>query len=199
MQQAEEVLDFWFGPQAGLYHYPTDKAALWFKKSVVTDELIRSRFGALVASAQRAELQAWVDDPRARLALVILLDQFSRNIYRDTPAAFAGDALTTPLVLASLAKGDDRDMTLIERVFFYLPLEHAESLELQDQSVAAYEGLVAASDANFRSYAEGFLDYARRHREVIVRFGRFPHRNAILGRSSSADEQSYLRQPGSGF
>lgn len=199
MQTVEEILDFWFGPLAGPHHYPADKAALWFKKSVATDDLIRSRFGALVASAQQGELQEWADEPRARLALILLLDQFSRNIYRDTPGAFAGDAHSVPLVMAALARGEDRGLALIERVFFYLPLEHAESLDLQNHSVAAFEGLVAAADPQFRPYADGFLDYARRHREVIERFGRFPHRNGILGRPSTAEELSYLAQPGSGF
>lgn len=199
MHDAEAVLNFWFGTLAGPQDYPADKAPLWFKKSAETDALIHDRFGDRVAAAQRGELQAWATTPRTTLALIVLLDQFSRNIYRDTPDAFAGDALTVPLVLAALARGEDRALALIERVFLYLPLEHAESLELQDRSVAAFEGLLAEAEAAFRPHAEAFLDYAKRHREVISRFGRFPHRNLILGRQSTPEELAYLAQPGSGF
>ncbi len=199
MHDAELILTFWFGRLAGPQAYPADKAPLWFKKSQATDDLIRERFGALVARAQRDELRDWASTPRTALALVVLLDQFSRNIYRETPAAFAGDALTVPLVLAALDRDEDRELALIERVFLYLPLEHSESLEHQDRSVAAFERLLAEADADFRPHAEGFLDYAVRHREVIARFGRFPHRNQILGRTSTPAELDYLAQPGSGF
>lgn len=200
--RAAEVLDFWFGAPGSAEHGRT--RALWFGKSDALDAEIRSRFGAAIEDALGGALDSWVDDtpasvtpapadrPRATLALILLLDQFTRNAFRDTPRAFAGDARALSLAQRLVERGDDRRLSLHERWFAYLPFEHAESLPMQDRSVAlftqlAHEGLHEP------------LDWAIKHRDVIVRFGRYPHRNAILGRASTAEEQAFLAQPGSRF
>jgi uncharacterized protein (DUF924 family) len=149
-------------------------------------------FGALIESALRGECDAWSATPRGALAQIVLLDQFTRNVFRDTPRAFAGDARALAVAQALVDSGHDRALSLHERWFVYLPFEHAESLPLQDRSVALFtqlaaNGLVAP------------LAWAVKHRDVIARFGRFPHRNAILGRASSPEEESFLAQPGSRF
>ncbi len=153
---------------------------------------MRERFGAAVEAALEDRLGAeWRAAP---LALLLLLDQFTRNLFRGTARAFAGDARALSIARALVATGADRRFDTIERGFVYLPFEHAEDLAAQDESVRLFTAL-AAEDAR----QADALDYAHRHREVILRFGRFPHRNAALGRASSADEAAYLAQPGSGF
>ncbi|QNM96664.1 DUF924 family protein [Chitinimonas koreensis] len=181
------VLEFWFaGGDA--------PRQAWFVKDPAFDAAIAARFGEQVAAAQAGGLQHWRATPDGLLAYLLLLDQFSRNIYRDTPRAFAGDALALAAAHAALEAGVDRTLPPVRRVFVYLPLEHAESLAEQDRSVALFEALAAEWPAG-----ANYLDYAQRHREVIARFGRFPHRNAVLGREATAEEQVYLAQPGSGF
>lgn len=137
--------------------------------------------------------------PAGRLAWIIVADQFSRNIYRCDPRSFALDEQALAHALEGMAAGHDLALRPLQRVFFYLPLEHSESIELQQQSVMLYEGLLNEVGEKLAQPFTGFLDYARRHLDVIQRFGRFPHRNAILGRESTAAEIEYLQQPGSGF
>ncbi len=188
---ARAILDFWFAPPGTPEHGHT--RALWFTKRDDTDAEIRTRFAALIEAALAGELDAWADaGPRAALARILLLDQFTRNAFRDTPRAFAGDAKALSAATRLVDAGDDRALSLHERWFAYLPFEHAESLAAQDRSVALFRQL--ADDG----LAEP-LDWAIRHRDVIVRFGRYPHRNAILGRASTADEAAFLQQPGSRF
>src|SRR5690606_119569 len=139
---------------------------------------------------------AWLAPPRGRLALVILIDQFSRNLFRGDARAFAHDALARRWVSEGLDAGADRALRAIERVFFYLPLEHSESLADQQRSVALFERLCADVPPALQGTFAGYLDYAVRHRDVIVRFGRFPHRNASLGRATTPEEAEFLRQPG---
>ena len=142
----------------------------------------------------------WAEVPVGRLALILLLDQLPRNIHRDTPAAFAQDAKARDLCLRGLSLGADKALSPLARVFFYLPLEHAESREQQARSVALFEALAdEQADGPARETFEGFADFARRHQVIIQRFGRFPHRNAILGRTSTPEEAEFLQQPGSGF
>ena len=135
-----------------------------------------------------------------RLALILLLDQLPRNIHRASPAAFAQDAKARDLCLRGLSLGADKALSPLARVFFYLPLEHAESREQQARSVALFEALAAEQAGGpARETFEGFADFARRHQVIVQRFGRFPHRNAILGRTSTPEEAEFLQQPGSGF
>ena len=198
METAESLHACWFGGAA-------DEAAaqrqskLWWSKSAELDAELARRFGGLVAAARSGALDDWTATPQGALALILLTDQLPRNIYRGTPAAFVSDPIALSVCVAGLASGADRQLAPVERVFFYLPLEHAESLAEQDRSVALCTQLLAeVPDAVAERY-RGVLDYAVRHRQVIARFGRFPHRNAILGRASTAEEIAFLAEPGSSF
>jgi uncharacterized protein (DUF924 family) len=187
---ASEVLSFWFGePGSAEYLQPR---ALWFTKSEATDRLIAERFGPMVERALLGQHDDWAATPRGALALVLLLDQFTRNIFRETPRAFAGDPRA--LALATRLVDTSRDMTLapVERWFVYMPLEHSERLLDQFESVRLFERLAADG-------LDAPLEWARRHFDVIKRFGRFPHRDTILGRMSTPEELEFLKQPGSGF
>lgn len=199
MQTVDAVLEFWFGDLLNIDSYPKEKSHLWFVKSDQTDNLIQEQFGDLVDEALSGGLTQWEADIRSRLALIILLDQFTRNIYRGKANAFRGDTRAYHLAMDALDQGMDRELKLIERVFLYLPLEHWESMSAQDLSVAAFRRLHKESSDAFRPHAEGFVDYAIRHRDVIVQFGRYPHRNHILGRASTPEELAFLEKPGSSF
>lgn len=196
-----EVLTYWLGAAA-----PTDadalaRQSLWFTKSADTDAEIGRRFGPLVEEALSGALDGWAGTARGRLALILLLDQFTRNLFRGTPRSFAGDAQALQLALDGILAGHDMapDIPSMARIFCYLPLEHAEDGPLQAQSVAAFGKLHELAAPELRGFFAGTLDYALKHQEVIARFGRFAHRNPILGRPSTAAEQEYLAQPGSGF
>ena len=188
----QAVLDFWFLPAGEADHGKS--RAEWFRKDDAFDAAIRERFGDLVEAALAGGLCDWDAMPRGALARILVLDQFTRNIFRDTPRAFAGDVFASRAAQAMLESGDDRRLTPIERWFVYLPFMHAESLEEQARSVVLFTGLHTET-----SEFAGPLDYAIRHRDIIARFGRFPHRNAILGRNSTPEELAFLAQPGSGF
>lgn len=197
--QRESVLVFWFGPPGSATEIAGRQRRLWFGKSADNDQAVTERFAATLTAAAAGQLDHWANTPRGRLALVIVLDQFPHHIHRDQPPAFATDPQSLALSLAALESGEDRKLAPIERVFLYLPLEHAESLEMQARSVSLYEQLAHEAAADERALFDGFLDYARRHYDVVARFGRFPHRNEILGRASTADELEFLKQPGSRF
>lgn len=183
------VREFWFGEP------PYAARAEWFRKDDAFDEQIRHRFGVQIDAAVKGRLPpAWDADTPGRLAQLLLLDQFTRNVHRGQAAAFAGDARALALARAMVERGEDRSLPPLQRWFVYLPFEHAEDLAEQDRSVALFETLAAEEPA-----LADALDYARRHRDVIVRFGRFPHRNAALGRESTPEEAAYLQQPGAGF
>ncbi|WP_421353946.1 DUF924 family protein [Aeromonas veronii] len=200
MQPWQPLLALWFGDEADDVLRATRQAPLWWGKSSETDALLASRFGELAEAAAKGSLAHWADTPSGRLALILLLDQLPRNIHRGTPAAFAQDPLARDLCLKGLSIGADKSLSPLERVYFYLPLEHAESREQQARSVALFEAL-AAEQAGTPAQATfaGFADFARRHQVIIERFGRFPHRNDILGRTSTPEEAAFLQQPGSGF
>jgi uncharacterized protein (DUF924 family) len=184
---AASVLQFWFGADDA----PRE---VWFRKDAAFDDEIRSRFGALVERALAGAIDDWAAERDGALARIVVLDQFTRNIFRDTPRAFAGDAQALAGARAMVARGDDLALPPLRRVFVYLPFEHAEDRAMQRESLRLFAALLR-EDASTAT----FDDYARRHAEVIERFGRFPHRNAVLGRISTADEAAFLLQPGSGF
>lgn len=188
----QPVLDFWFLPvdTPGSGH----ARAEWFRKDAAFDAQIRSRFGPLLEQALAGELAHWDARPAGTLARILLLDQFTRNAFRDSPRAFAGDALALASAQALVAGGTDRQCAPLQRWFIYLPFEHAEDLVQQERSVTLFSQLQQESS----DFAVA-LDYALQHRAAITRYGRFPHRNSILGRTSSAAELAYLRQPGAGF
>jgi uncharacterized protein (DUF924 family) len=184
---AQDILDFWFG--AG-----DRPRAEWFRKDPAFDAAVRERFGPLIEQALQRGIDDWAHSPQPALARIVVLDQFTRNVFRDTPAAFAGDALALAAAQELVAGGQDRRLAPLQRWFVYLPFEHAEDRAAQQESMRLF-GLLAAEHPE-RADA---LEWARRHQVVIERFGRFPHRNAILGRASSAEEAAFLRQPGSSF
>ena len=187
---AQQVLNFWFGALGSAEDGQV--RAVWFKKDAAFDAEIATRFGWLLDAALSTGLPAWHATSHGRLAAIVVLDQFTRNSFRNEPKSFAGDPLALPLALDLLSNAEA--FTPLERWFTLMPLEHAEDLALQDRTVGEFEALAAVDPR-----IAGALDFARRHREVIQRFGRFPHRNAILGRPSSAEELAFLAQPGSGF
>jgi uncharacterized protein (DUF924 family) len=194
-----ELLDFWFSSAADDGEVARQQSALWWSGDEDSDALIRVRFGNLRASAVRGELDHWLEEPHGRLALIVLADQFSRNLFRGSPEAFAADPLARRWCLHGLDLGVAQRLRPIERVFLYLPLEHSEQREDQQRAVALFEALCAEVPDAQRGIFEGFADYARRHRDVVERFGRFPHRNAVLGRASTAEELDFLQQPGAAF
>ena len=189
--RARAVLDFWFAPEGAVL--PADGRPEWFRKDDAFDDAIRARFGALIAEALAGGLGDWCATPRGALARVIVLDQFTRNAFRGTPQAFAGDARALATAKDAIARGFDVALSAHERRFLYMPFEHSESRDDQERSVALFEAL--ARETGF----DDPVDWAVRHADVIRRFGRFPHRNAILGRPSTDEELAYLAQPGSGF
>ncbi|WP_041432350.1 DUF924 family protein [Thiobacillus denitrificans] len=195
----ESVLAFWFGPPGSAAETAARQRKLWFGKTPENDVAVSERFGQTLEQAAHGALDAWAKTPRGRLALVIVLDQFPHHVYRGRREAFACDAQALTLSLAAIATGEDRELAPLERVFLYLPLEHAESLAVQEQAVSLFETLAGEAAPPERAVFDDFLNYARRHRDVVARFGRFPHRNAILGRASSPAEIEFLKQPGSGF
>ncbi len=194
------VLDYWINA-AGEDHLFADRQhKLWFTKSAATDAFITRQFAPLHAALQDGLADSWAEaGPRSRLAAIIVLDQFSRNMFRGTPAAFASDALALRLARAGVGAGDDLALTEIERSFFYLPFEHSESLPDQVDSVSMFEQLQINARPVFIRICASSLEYAKRHKDVIERFGRFPHRNAILGRENTPEEADYLSKPGAGF
>lgn len=196
---SQDLLNWWFGEGATASEIADAKNDLWFGYKPEQDTEARERFGDLTERALAGELNGWAESPDGWLALVLLLDQLPRMIHRGTSKAFAGDEQALQLVREGMAHGGDVLLAPIQRVFIYLVLEHAENLSVQDQAVQQFEQLLGIADADEQKLFAGFLDFAERHRQVIARFGRFPHRNAILGRSSSEAEQAFLAEPGSRF
>lgn len=194
--QANEVLAFWFGEPASAERETFRK--LWFEKSDAADREIADRFGALIERALRGELADWSNEPESALAQIVLLDQFTRNVFRDTPRAFAGDARALAAASAMVGQRQDEALPALQRSFVYMPFEHAEGLGAQDEAVRLFTRLLE-STPQASPGLRSMLDYAEKHRAVIRRFGRFPHRNAILGRHSTPDEIAFLEQPGSRF
>lgn len=189
---AQAVLDFWFGAEGTPEHGRV--RAEWFRKDAGFDAQIAQRFGPLVEQALAGGLTHWAARPAGALARIVLLDQFTRNMFRDTARAFAGDALALAAARALVADGADAALRPEQRVFAYLPFEHDESLGAQDESVRLFTALAAEAPA-----LQGMLNYAHQHRAVIARFGRFVHRNELLGRVSTAEELAFLTEPGSRF
>jgi len=189
----QEVLDFWFGaPGSREAGQPRRD---WFVKSDAFDAAIRERFGAVIDSAIAGGLQEWdAGGPQAVLARVLVLDQFTRNVYRGSAQSFAGDAQALAAARFLVDSGAERELAPLQRAFVYMPFEHAEDGAMQEQAVALFTRLAAEHPG-----VDDMLDYARRHRDVIAQFNRFPHRNAILGRVSTPQELAFLQQPGSRF
>ncbi len=189
--QATEVLDFWFGPPDGAeYGRPR---AVWFRKNPQFDALVGDRFGPLLATAARGELGDWSGSPESLLALIVVLDQFPRNIFRGKPQSFATDPAALAAANTMVERQWDWRLVPVMRMFAYLPFEHSERQTDQDRCVALMQRVL--EDAQLADMPA----WAIKHQAVIARFGRFPHRNAILGRQSTSDELEFLAQPGSSF
>lgn len=192
---AEAVLRFWFGGAA-----QDAVRREWFVKDEAFDAEIEQRFAAEIEAALRGKLDHWQATPDGALALLLLLDQFTRNTLRGTPRAFAGDARALAIARRLVAEGQDRTLPPLRRWFAYMPFEHAEDTAAQDEAVRLYTALHAECASGPHAQAiDGALDYAERHQAVIRRFGRFPHRNELLGRESTAEEAAFLQEPGSRF
>jgi uncharacterized protein (DUF924 family) len=186
------ILQFWFGSALEQDWPETDCSKLWFGGGAELDTRIRERFGALVEQAQAGGLNDWEAAVPQRLALLLLLDQFSRHVYRGTAQAFAGDRRAQQLVLQSLALGQDRLLPTVGRVFLYMPLMHAENLALQDECVVRFQHLHDTSPTTLQASLAGHLGAARQHRDIVARFGRFPHRNAAMGRRDTGEETAFV-------
>lgn len=197
-ERVKAVLTFWFGVLED-DHIPKDRQALWWAKDSAVDQEISHHFGEVLDRAATGALDSWQSAPRSCLALIVVLDQFSRNIFRDNRRAFAQDAIALDVCLRGIERGMDFSLRPIERVFFYMPMMHAESLEMQRRSVKVFEELYGELPENLRGEFETFPSFARQHCEIVARFGRFPHRNKILGRASSPAELEFLKSPGSSF
>jgi uncharacterized protein (DUF924 family) len=191
MSAWQPILDFWFLPEGDPGHGKSRPE--WFRKDLAFDALIQQRFGEAISRALAGEFVEWDGDPRGALVRIILLDQFTRNAFRDTPRAFAGDARALAAARAMVDSGRDRMLAPVERWFVYLPFEHAEDMAIQERAVALFNALAVEPGL------DDIADYAVRHRDIIARFGRFPHRNRILGRDSTPEESEFLKLPGSGF
>jgi uncharacterized protein (DUF924 family) len=192
-QTPAEILDFWLGDGLAL-GWPTHNLnERWFLGGAALDQEIKVRFGPSVELAVQGGLQDWEERLHSRLALVILLDQFTRNVFRGSARAFGGDARAQQLVLRTLALQEDWQLPWVGRVFMYMPLMHAEDAALQERCVACFTQLVADAPDALKPKLQGNLDFARQHQEIIKKFGRFPYRNAVFGRTSSCGETEFLR------
>jgi uncharacterized protein (DUF924 family) len=198
MDEARQVRDFWFGKLPMTAEALDQRVALWFPGDLpeqtlrARDDIIRKRFGDLVERAGKGELASWADSPRRCLSLIVLLDQFPRNIYRGTAQAFAYDGHALELTLSGMQSAADGALDVVERIFFYMPLQHCEALDVQDESVAAYRRLLTEAPPELHAVFASSVQSAEQHRGIIEKFGRFPHRNEVLGRHSTPDEQAWL-------
>lgn len=199
MTTPEDVLTFWFGPIAEDGSCSPEYIQRWWSKDAAFDHEVSDRFGAAIAAAEAGEYGAWRESPRGLLALVILCDQMTRNSRRGSSSMYDADELSQQLVRQAIDRGFDKQLCTMERYFLYMPLMHAESRALQSEGVERFDALAANADPGARDAAKSAADYMRRHEVIVARFGRFPHRNEMLGRESTAEEIEFLKQPGSSF
>ncbi len=195
----EEVLRFWFGELDASGQADATHSGRWFRKDPAFDQLVRDQFGELHSAVARGERNHWLVKPRGRLGALLVLDQFSRNMFRDTGGSFGQDSRAQTIASEGLALGHDRQVAPAERMFFYMPLMHAEDREAQERCVAAFGQWRDESTGAERDRVAGLLRYAEQHRDIVRRFGRFPHRNGLLGRETTAEEAAFLKGPDSSF
>lgn len=198
MSRSELILGYWFGTSSDPAVVFKTQSAKWFNGGKAVDNEIREHFMDDVRGALEGELDDWLDAPRSCMALVILLDQFTRNVYRGTPRAFSGDPDALGAAEHAIKAGYEADLEFHHRVFLYVPFEHSESLAVQDRGVQHFDRLVVDSGPHLET-ATTYRNYATAHRDIVARFGRFPHRNGILARDSTAEEVAFLKTPGSSF
>lgn len=190
--RVDAVLEFWFRDQAMSAPKIDSRMDLWFGEDAVFDQEIAAAFGSEIDLASSGKLDHWGNKARGRLALILLLDQFRRNMYRNTAEAFAKDNAALKLCVEGAMQKIDKSLTAIERVFFYMPLQHAESRRVQEKSVDIYNKLAKAVTPTYRETFETIAQFAELHRDIIDRFDRFPHRNKLLGRKNTPEEEEYL-------
>jgi uncharacterized protein (DUF924 family) len=195
----DDVLHFWFGNQPEQSYSDPGFSKLWWSKDDQVDKDITSRFQSTVRAAAAGELSAWESSAAGVLALIILADQFPRNMFRERPASFEYDGAALSWCLRGIENGWDQEVLPIQRVFWYLPLEHSESLDHQHTCVALMKRLAAEANEDSQTAFDFFVGYAIKHQTIIEQFGRYPHRNAILGRESTTEELAFLQTPGSSF
>ncbi len=198
-QQLQRILDFWFGPLDQQGQPTKDKQQCWWKKDSAFDQKIKAEFLNDMLAAAYGDYDAALAEPEGRLALIILLDQFHRNVFRDTPRMFSGDFLALHWTLTGIDATLDQDLPLFYRIFFYMPLQHSEELIYQELSLRMFGQLAEEAPSEQQPVFEANLEFAVRHYEIIKTFGRFPHRNAILKRESTPQELAFLQQPNSSF
>jgi uncharacterized protein (DUF924 family) len=200
MSTPDDVLDFWLGNISADDTVEETTSKRWWKKDPAFDDLIREKFGDDHARAARGELDAWAETPRGRVALVILLDQFSRNLFRNDPRSFAQDPKALALTEAAVDADEPSRLRGPEIYFLLMPFMHSESLAAQDRGIEQFGAAAArATSEGSKKMLSGAAHYAKLHRDIVQRFGRFPHRNALLGRESTAEEIEFLKQPNSSF
>ena len=190
------ILRFWFGEDS---LHPLTNSKMWFSKDHALDEVIRTNFGAMLDDAGTGAFDDWARTYRGALALVILCDQFPRNIFRGEDQAFAYDQRALRASQIAVDHGFDKELNCVERCFLYLPFEHAENIDVQSQSVELFSSLLEDAQGEELAFINEAIRYAKRHHEIIEKFGRFPHRNEMLGRESTREEKQFLKQPGSYF
>lgn len=193
--QANDILEFWFGDLDEEGRWEQAVADRWFNGAEAFDQDITTRFGGLLKEVH----PEWIKTPEGRLAHIILYDQFPRNMYRGSKQAFSFDARALMLTLDGIAEGDDLMLHPVERIFFYMPLEHAEDLELQQLSISMFKQLLADAPEDQKAFFKDTYDYALRHHAAIENFGRFPHRNPVLNRETTPDETAFLKTHPFGF
>ncbi len=195
MATPDEILDFWFGTGDD----PFERSELWWKADAEFDTEIERRFGATLERATAGECDEWRETPRGTLAFVIVLDQFSRNIHRETPEMYVNDELALETALEAIDNGVEAGLEPIERQFLYMPLMHAEDRAVQQRSVELFDRLCREAPDEQREAFENSYEFAVKHAEIVEEFGRFPHRNEILGRESTDEERAFLDEHGRGF
>ena len=199
MVDYREVLQFWFGEDCEPSRCTPEQHRRWFAKNEAQDQAMAAQYGELVSAALAGDVQGWDGELEAKLAHIIVLDQWTRNIYRGTPQMYAGDIHALELARQLVSSGEHEALAPVQRPFVYLVLEHQEDLALVKESVELFERLEQSVPVEHREAFSGFTQWAEKHRRVIERFGRYPHRNALLGRISTEDEIQFLTQPGSRF
>jgi len=188
----QRVLDFWFSDSELDSPQLDSRMDRWFGASDALDDRIRREFGTLLENATTGQLDDWTETPKGRLALIILLDQFCRNVYRGTAQAFTHDKKALKIAIEGTMAGDHKQLNAVERMFFFMPLQHAESLKIQEKSVSIFNALAETVPGTLHETFLTAAQFAELHRDIVAEFGRFPHRNAVLGRKNSSAETAYL-------
>ncbi len=194
-----DIVGFWLADSRDAPERAAARRSWWYEGGPAVDEEIRARFGDLVPRACARELMGWQDTPDGALALILLLDQFTRNLYRNTVDAYAGDSCAFDIVNAAIATGLDRALHPVARIWLYHPFHHAEEVTEQDRGLGLLRALRQEADPAWHAYVDRSIKGWTRHRDIVARFGRFPHRNAVLGRESTAEEQAHMDAGGESF